>query len=269
MLPYPLVCALPLKYNALADALLWILKQHGVSTLQHYLDDFITLGQADSTHCDKNCQIMFGICELLGVPLAKEKCQSPSTCIDYLGFRLDTMSMTVHLPEEKITRLSALLQSWIGRKACTKHELESLIGQLQHASAVLRPGRSFLRRMIILSKSKRKPSHPLRLNMGFRSDLAWWILFLQSWNGLSLMSAVGREKPAFTVTSDASGSWGCGAYFSTHWFQLQWSPAAATKSIAFLELLPIIIAGLIWGRQWTGKTVQCQCDNQVVVSITR
>ena len=84
-----------------------------------------------------------------------------------------------------------------------------------------------------------------------------------------MMSALGIENPMFTVTSDASGSWGYGAHSSNQWFQLQWNEAAASKSIANLELIPILISGLIWGRQWAGKYVCCRCDNQSVVDIVQ
>ena len=46
----------------------------------------------------------------------------------------------IKLPEEKL--LETLL-----KKSCTKHKLNSLIGELQHA---MKPG--YLRRMIVLAK---------------------------------------------------------------------------------------------------------------------
>ncbi len=49
-----------------------------------------------------------------------------------------------------------------------------LIGHLQHACRVVKPGRTFLRRMINLSTVARELYHHIRLNRGFRSDLAWW-----------------------------------------------------------------------------------------------
>ena len=33
------------------------------------------------------------------------------------------------------------------------------------------------------------------------------------------------------------------------------------------ELLPIVIAAAIWGPDWVGKAVLCQCDNEAVVYI--
>ncbi len=96
-----------------------------------------------------------------------------------------------------------------------------LIGQLQHACCVVKPGRSFLRQMTELSSSVRELHHRVRLNAGFRSNLKWWACFLPIWNGSCPVSSISLSKPSVELTSDASGSWGCGAYTSQgHWFQL-------------------------------------------------
>ena len=47
-LPFGLRSA-PIIFTALADALEWIVKQQGVRYLYHYLDDYITLGEPNST----------------------------------------------------------------------------------------------------------------------------------------------------------------------------------------------------------------------------
>ena len=54
----------------------------------------------------------------------------------------------------------------------------------------------------------------------------------------------------------------------TLWFQLAWSDATALKdkNIATQELLPIVLAAAVWGRQWTGLHIQCLCDNEAVVA---
>ena len=64
----------------------------------------------------------------------------------------------LRLPEEKLHRLQLLLSEWGDRKACTRKDLESLIGHLNHACKVVRSGRSFLRRMIDLLHTRRYPA---------------------------------------------------------------------------------------------------------------
>ena len=68
------------------------------------------------------------------------------------------------------------------------------------------------------------------------------------------------------MTSDASGSWGCGAWQGTNWFQLKWDEQSASRGIAPVkELLPIIVATVVWGHGWKGKQVCFQCDNSAYV----
>lgn len=50
--------------------------------------------------------------------------------------------MTPHLPAEKLEKFCALLTDWHGCKSGLKGGLESLVGQLQHASKAVCSGRS-------------------------------------------------------------------------------------------------------------------------------
>ena len=84
------------------------------------------------------------------------------------------------------------------------------------------------------------------------------------------MLSVAREwTPDKTFYSDASGSWGCGAHWESEWFQLPWDQVTEMRqmNIATQELLPVVMAAAVWGRQWSGLCIQCQSDNQAVVSV--
>ena len=262
MLPFGLRSA-PIIFTAVADALEWIFRQQGVEEIDHYLDDFITMGPSGSQVCGRNLDVIFQACEELGVPLAMEKLEGPTTRLIFLGIEIDTTSGSMRLPEEKLARLHQALQSWVGRKACTRRELESLVGLLHHACRVIRPGRSFLRRMIDLLRIPRRQHHRLRLNRQFRADLRWWLTFASHWNGVALFPPTTPAK--FQVTSDASGWWGCGAWFQSSWFQFQWPTGAEHHHIAFKELLAVVMACAIWGGDWYGSQVSCRCDNQAAV----
>ena len=268
VLPFGLRSA-PKIFNSVADALEFILKRCGVKEVKHYLDDFLTIGAPNSSECARNMQLMQLICKQLGVPLAIHKSEGPYFCLVYIGFELDTVNMIVRLPAEKLARYESLISEWVQKKSCTKHELDSLIGQLHHAAAVVKPGRSFLRRMIVLSKVATKPWHHLRLNASFHSDLLWWKLFLRAWNGATMMSVIAKQTTDAEIVSDASGKWGCGAYSGDQWLQLQWKSGnqAHLQSIAAKEMVPLVVAVAIWGKAWRGYQVLCRCDNQAVVSI--
>jgi hypothetical protein len=160
---------------------------------------------------------------------------------------------------------------WGDRKVCRRRELESLVGTLNHACKVVRCGRSFLRRMIdLLHEVPAHPTrpHPIRLNRDFRSDLMWWHTFAASWNGISFLLPL-PYIPRLRMASDASGSWGCGAWHGHSWFQVQWDERSAPLPIMVKELLPIVLASSVWGPMWGNHLVVCLCDNQAVVACLR
>ena len=266
-LPFGLRSA-PIIFTALTDALQWILERRGVSHVAHYLDDYVTLGAPESGECLANHQTIFQVCQELGIPLAPHKTVGPTTCLIFLGIEIDTTRMELRLPHEKLSRLLELLQEWQFKKACTRESLESLLGHLNHACQVVKPGRSFIGRLItILTQAKHSHHRMIRINNEARSDIRWWLLFIQSWNGVSMLRDQKRSHPDHQIWSDASGSWGAGAIWLTHWFQLQWPATLQAEQIAIKELIPITLSCALWGSHWKGMTIQAHCDNDAVVAI--
>ena len=193
--------------------------------------------------------------------------------------------MVVRLPEEKLRHTLAMVQEWMGKKACRKRELESLLGHLQHAATVVRPGRTFVRRLIELLSTVQTRDRWIRLNASTRSDLMWWLLFTEGWNGVSMMPK--PVMPVIHLETDASGTWGCGARWGAWWLQWEWVgptpswPISANLGqfhpispkellpISPKELLPILFAVAVWGAHWAGRRVECHCDNMAVVNSGR
>ena len=136
-----------------------------------------------------------------------------NTALTFLGITTDTERGELRLPADKLIRLQQTIRYCVSKRSCTKCELLSLIGQLQHAATVVRPGRTFLRRMIDLAARFSRLDHHIPLNAQFQSDLQWWSPFLPDWNGS------GFFQPKTPTAEDASGSWGCRAFHSSLWFQ--------------------------------------------------
>ena len=265
-LPFGLRSA-PKLFNILADLLSWSAQQSGVSFLVHYLDDFLTIGPPNSATCGNNLNILEHLCEDLGIPLALEKVEGPSNTICFLGITLDTIRMEIRLPTDKLQRIKDTLSNWLGKKKAKKREVLSLVGLLQHASKVVRCGRTFVGRMYSTAAKVRKLYFFLRLNREFRSDLMWWYAFIQHWNGLSILrSPYATTVPDILIQTDASGSWGCGAVFSHRWLQLQWPKEWRDEAIMAKELVPIVLAIVVWGYQLARKDILVKSDNLNVVT---
>ena len=267
-LPFGLRSA-PKLFSAVADVLLWIFFKEGVQVAIHYLDDFLFLGPPGGSACAESLQCALRLCEVLGVPVASEKTEGPSTALTFLRVEIDSVAGQLRLPKDKLADLRGTLQAWMrpGRPCTpkgsgTKRDLLSLIGRLHHASRVVKPGRAFIRSLIDASMSVSPLDHHVSLNADSRADIAWWSVFVSEWNGVSLMLPPIAET---TISSDASGSWGCGAVCDGRWFQLSWPMAWRGTPISPKELVPIVVALALWGPLWRGKQVQCLCDNIAVV----
>ena len=270
VLPFGLRSA-PFIFDSVASAVEWILvHNYAISPLFHYLDDFLTLGPACSPVCQAHVNTAFAVFDRLGLPLHLDKCEGPSTSLVFLGIQLDSVCQTARLPQEKVSRILQLLHRWARKSTCTRRELESLIGHLHHACRVVLPGRTFLRRMINLLCCFRNPSHPIRLNVEFRRDLHWWLSFFLEWNGVSFfLSPAVTPLPDLVVSSDASGTIGFGAVWRRQWFCQSWSFLPRPLSIAFMELVPIVVAAHVWGPAWSRLRVQFISDNMAVVAVLR
>ena len=138
----------------------------------------------------------------------------------------------------------------------TKPELTiSLIGMLSHTPKVVKPRRAFLRRLIDLSSLVDKLDHFVHLNRDARADIEWWWQFISRWNGTSAAASLVCRPPDIQFTTNASGAWGCGAYWHPHWFQLEWAEMLTNAHISVKELVPIILAIATWGWLWRNCSI--------------
>ena len=142
-----------------------------------------------------------------------------------------------------------------------------VIGYLHHASKVIKPGGPFIRWVIDLASSRSHPESMVRLNKEIRSDIQWWASFLETWNGVSIISALCNRPVDQVLTTDSSGNWGCGWHFNNRWFQLPWNGHWHDIPIAVKELLPIVVACCIWTVERRGLHIRCRCDNMTIVAM--
>ena len=255
----------PKIFNAVANALEWACRNNGVGNMLDYLDDFMVFGAPDSSECADYLMIVRSVFQRLGVPIAEHKTAGPLPVMTFLGVEIDSEQLTLRLPEEKLTEIRALILSWLHKKVAVARDLKSLVGKLENACKVVRPGRSFLRRMLDLLRGVHSNRRLIRLSEAFRSDVLWWHTFLEGWNSMSMIP-YGDSRPADVVVhNDASGALGCAARWQNGWFQYSWPLERRTTHISPKEALPIVLACAVWGKVWSNKKIQVYCDNAAVV----
>ncbi len=212
---------------------------------------------------DDAFQSTLDLCATLGIPLA-DKTVRPTTRLTFLGFELDTVDLTISLPAKKRDAYIEDIASLLEKRSTKKKPLQSLLGKLQFAATVIPIGRAFLRSLINKCSRAFYDSSFVSLSKEERLNLQWWIRLLSSWNGVTLMHFCDWEPLFdFQISSDAAVSEGFGIVNGNEWCRGTW-PEGPRLNIAILEMIPLVVSALIWGDQWSGKSIIFYTDSMAV-----
>ena len=256
----------PALFSEFAHATKLIMLKRGVTECEHYLDDYVTLGPPDSSTCASNLQAMLNVCEDVGFDVNPSKVVQPTPVIEFLGIIIDSIRMELRISHDRLTSIMQELETWRGRKRARKRDLLSLIGKLIFVSRVVRCGRMFVRHMIDVAKKVRHLHHTVKLNREFQSDVTWWLTFLPTWNGISMMyDQEWTSSVDMHLYTDASNK-AVSGFYSNAWFvELVEDPTIT--SINERELYAVVLAAATWSHAWGGKKVLFHCDNLAVCHI--
>ncbi|RXN38444.1 poly [Labeo rohita] len=175
----------PKIFDTLSEAICWILSNnYNIPYLIHLLDDFLIVSPPDSVPAAHLLTIQKLFSEL-GIPLAQDKTEGPSTSIEFLGINLDSQKFLASLPKEKIDRTIVIASTLLTNTSCSKRELLSILGHLNFAMRIIPQGRPFISHLLSLASSAHALEDRISINDSCRSELSLWISFLKQWNGLS------------------------------------------------------------------------------------
>ena len=255
-------------FELFSSALQHIINQAGVPHSLHYLDDFLFINSS-AHNCSIDLNKFLEICKEINVPISTKKTVFPTQCITFLGFEINTLLETIKIPEDKILRAKNEIISLLEKSKCTLKELQSLLGLLQFTCKVIVPGSAFLGQLYRLTIGCTRPFHRIRLSSNAKQDLRIWLLFLQSFNGVTLYREQLFLSPSVQkIFTDASKTLGLGAVFGNKWFSIPWPSQWWTQqNITLLELVPIVQALEIWGPLLRNKCVQLNTDNQALTHV--
>ena len=255
-------------FSKFAEGLHYIMQARGVTIVENYLDDFFTCGQVGTPECYNNLSTMISTCKILGWGLQCKKIVRPTTELEFLGIVIDSVHRELKISDQRLNDIMKELQVWSYKKVCKKRELLSLIGKLSFISRVVRPGRTFLRRLIDLSKRVKYLHHRIKLSKESLADINWWIQYLPTWNGISLFYNESWESnDRLEWWSDASDT-GYGCFFQGSWISENFNAnCKSEKSIAWRELYALYVAACTWGERLKGKRILFHCDNSAIVQV--
>jgi hypothetical protein len=262
----------PKLFDTFASLVCWILENnYGITPLLHLLDDFLAICP-EHVAPDQFMATMLSVFTHLGLPLSSKKTVGPCTSLEFLGIFLCTDQMVARLPENKLIRIRSIVSTFLSLRKCRKRQLLSLLGHLQFACRVITPGRAFTARLLKAACSAKELYHYVTLTREAKLDLKMWHQLLAEWNGVSMfLDLATTNSYDLELYTDASGV-GFGGYFHGAWFYGPWPPNLqevldSVFSIAFKELYPIVVAAVLFGRDWGQKRLLFHCDNMATVCV--
>ena len=184
------------------------LQQKGLKCLI-YIDDMILFGNTQE-ECSRAVEEALSLFAQLGVVVnAKKSVYKPATTVDYLGFTLDSVNMTISAPPNKIKNVKKEVRKFLNRPASSPRQLASILGKINSLADALFPARvhtASLHQFKVDSLKRHKGwDHLFSPPAAACKEAKWWLDHLSEMNGRSLI-----PPPAdIQMGTDASGAgWG-------------------------------------------------------------
>lgn len=256
----------PYIFHQLGQAVRRMMARRGFEGVVVFLDDFY-LKEATKERCLEGLRVLMKLLRRLGFAINYNKVVMPTTKLTFLGVVIDSLNMTLELPQDKIIDLTADLKSLRSRRRVTKCQLQSLTGKLNFACAVIYGGHFFVRRLYDAIAKLRSPWHRTRITRDICDDIDWWLVFLEQFNG---QMPIVDPRPLIPLYTDSSG-FAAGATFGNSFIHIPWEtlPECRNLHINFKETIAMALALEHWGPLLRDHVVALHCDNQAAVGILR
>lgn len=221
----------------LSNAVIYLHRKEGYFALA-YLDDYGGC-EADLTSASNSYESFLQLASHLGLQLAEHKCVPPCTDIDWLGYRVDTVQMSITIPTAKLEQAVAECDRWANRSVASKKMIQSLAGRLLYLTNCVRHARKFLVR--ILATLRGIPDGGwVTISPDFKLDLAWFSNYAKSANGVYYYTPT---RPEVEIQCDSSllGGGGLAGKYCYEWKYPQ-THRQRFKNIHQLEAVNLLVA---------------------------
>lgn len=230
-----------------------------------YLDDILLFGNTFE-ECQGNIQATISLLESLGFVINFTKSSLiPSQSAKYLGFILNSSSMTVALPDDKCLKLGNLCKSFLSKSTVTARQLAELIGSLVACIPAVPYGMLYTKRLerskfLALSKNRLNFNVKLKLEASDFEDISWWIRNLPG-----ACAPIRTDSFDFEIFSDASLT-GWGVYSQGSTANGLWNSNQSCHSINYLELVAAYYGLRCFARDLSNVSILLRIDNTTALN---
>ena len=244
-LPFGLSSA-PRVFTKLLKPVVGFLRQIGLRLIV-YLDDMLFM-YTYKDQLEAMAPMICKIFEALGLMVnTKKSLLNPTQVVEFLGFQINSLTMTFNLPSEKGRKIQQEAANLLKSQSISARHLAVFIGKVVAASRAITHAPLHYRALQRALNSATSEHNPLEcsdkfdsqvtLNSEMITDLHW----LSALNKQTVATPVCPPQPVLVIESDAS-QLGWGARCIKASTGGHWSVEESTHHINYLELLAAFLA---------------------------
>lgn len=230
------------------------MNKRGFNTIVVYLDDFLILGNSFKA-CQMALLELLQLLRELGFQINYNKIDGPAQEMTFLGLVLNSVTMTIRIPNTKLQEIHGLLQKTLNSRKITKRHIQHIVGKLNWITQCTYGGRFHLRRLIDRANTLRASSHRTHVTRDMTLDIVWWLDFMKVFNGT--MQII-DSRLALYVIIDAYKI-PCGTFYQEDFIYMPWAKQTAKLPLIYLEVLSLEVVA--------NRPVYVHCDNMTACPI--
>ena len=235
-----------------------------------YLDDILVLADSKES-CTLATNKVVELVKSLGFIVNFQKSElTPTKSLVYLGYMLNTVTMQVSLPEEKVTKIKVACQSLLDCESVTLTSLAEIIGLMIAYSNASDFGPLHYRSLERvknegLKMHRGKFEGTVSLDDGCYKDLQWWIE-----NAAVCTKEISHGNPSLVIHTDAAlDGWGAHDLSIDDTTGGPWSEAEYHMTMNAKELKAIWLGLQTYCKNVSKTHVLVRSDNVTAVSYVK
>ena len=197
----------------------------------------------------------------------------PSRKMRALGFDLDLNEGTISLPIHKLHEMLEFASYIMNANQITKQDIKKLIGRISRCIMVIREGRRFISRLLLLLQGPILPGNTVvNLPDGAKEDLQWWLIYGPKLNAKTLITLPTLPLTSvFLVDGRVSNgnhppTVGGLCYHTSEFCSMVVPQIYHDEPIHIIEAIALLAASRLWvSKMPEGHLIPVGSDNQAVV----
>jgi len=231
-----------------------------------YLDDFLLLGRSEKEIMRARDSMIFILKQLGFIINYGKSILTPCKRLEFLGVIVDSNTMTLSLPDNKVLNLTQTCQEAESSKSMTAQNLARLVGKLAATTPAVTHSMIQIRYLqrCLRSSLRANPSYQATICLSKNAllELKWWRANLSLLQGKPLTLL----PPDMIIQSDAAKSGGWGAHCQGLKTGGQWTKSENKLHINEQEMIAALLAIKTFTRGTSIDSIHLQIDNQAALA---